>query len=175
MVHCISGSLIDILDLENPSGLSHFFKGLMEFLKFSWNHGISTFSTLGNLSNLIKSGNIIKSGYLIKSGNFIKSGNLIKSGILSNQLSYQIRQSYQVRHLIKSVGMHESGFFDLGESLSILWYWYNFQFGYKSGICTRYLNSGEFMIDKHKEEKKKEKVKFSIEHSILIQKFMKIS
>ena len=57
------------------------------------------------------------------------------------------------------IGMHESGFFVSGESLAILWYWYNFQFGYESVICTRYLNSGKFMIDKCKEEKKERKGK----------------
>ena len=57
------------------------------------------------------------------------------------------------------IGMHESGFFVSGESLAILWYWYNFQFGYEWVICTRYLNSGKFMIDKCKEEKKERKGK----------------
>ena len=55
--------------------------------------------------------------------------------------------------------MHESGFFISGESLSILWYRYNFQFGYKLGICTIYLNLGKFIIDKPKEEKKERKGK----------------
>ena len=61
--------------------------------------------------------------------------------------------------------MQESGFFDSGESLTI---WHNFQLGYESGICTKYLNSGKFMIDERKEEKREK-------NSIFMQKFLKIS
>ena len=46
---------------------------------------------------------------------------------------------------------------------------------FTKGICTRYLNSGKFMIDKCKEEKSEKKRRFSIKNSILMHKFMKIS